>query len=923
MGRQAQSKRLPTEAQDLDNVYCTIERSIERRLGAEMVQDVGGSVTPVTDTGDKLWYHWFTISKQHRFLIILNRGASYKNSLLTISKLVDGRLSPVASSFITVEDDCFTYLKHNSSSNQDDIKAVAIGTSLLLLNTKVKAGFTSDGKDTFLKDLDGEPTTIQDTMGYEVVYETSASVDPKGDATIWSQYSIFISGDQVIDITDSPSAGIYGLWRVDQSVTTTVGPENNPPSKKYLLDIDKGTIPDITDDPSAILTDVEEGWTYIITKGGTPQANWGTFYPENATDYTDTDNAVDSLDDGYKIRCIDDTSGALVWTINKWRRVFDDKGNVRYTEFIPVKDNVYPDPDKPYLGQSLVDLTKLRLPPDPSDTGDRNNAESMLKSLYPNTGNSQGKGKVYYLAQTYGTTTPGYYRIKNTEKQPYLHKLRTPDKLSLLDRRRMPMQLDYDMDTEKWTLRVVGWDERRGGTEESNPGPSPFRHLNGDAREAEITSMSFYRDRLFLSSGDIMFTSRLGDFDNFWIKDPGTITSSDPIDISVSSNKYSPITTMIPFNDYLFINTKGDTQFELVGSENQITPFTAEIAPTTFYSTLSNIEPQLMGNQIYFFDAGRLYIYFGQDQTNINQAIDISTHCPGYLPDSPAAVTVSPAHNSIYFSDEDAPNHVYTYINRFAGDQVVQNSFYRHILSPNTKIKHLTVFDNYLYILADTGGSGLFLQRLPLDTTDYDASTYLLDNIFKSDEGSYDSETDTTEYTLPFPCSSIDTAVIDNPHPDAGVIYTVTIYTTQTETKVRIVGDTSNLPLVFGSSYTSKATLSTQFVRDERNNTVNGLLNIRSMSLRHVNSGSYSVSVVRRGRAKEAFTHTPYYTDSQTVSTFPLGWLDKDGEYLVRIFGMAEELDITIESDFISPFNITNIEFRGKFNKKDSLLERR
>jgi hypothetical protein len=57
--------------------------------------------------------------------------------------------------------------------------------------------------------------------------------------------------------------------------------------------------------------------------------------------------------------------------------------------------------------------------------------------------------------------------------------------------------------------------------------------------------------------------------------------------------------------------------------------------------------------------------------------------------------------------------------------------------------------------------------------------------------------------------------------------------------------------------------------------------------------------------------------------SFPLNSISDDGEHLVRVFGLSNEMDLKIISDTPLPLNITNIEFRGKFNKVDSVLERR
>ena len=57
-----------------------------------------------------------------------------------------------------------------------------------------------------------------------------------------------------------------------------------------------------------------------------------------------------------------------------------------------------------------------------------------------------------------------------------------------------------------------------------------------------------------MSSGDVIFSSRDGDFTDLQIEDPGIIVDTDPIDMP-PANKYTPITSMVPFNEYMFVNT--------------------------------------------------------------------------------------------------------------------------------------------------------------------------------------------------------------------------------------------------------------------------------------------------------------------------------------------------------------------------------
>ena len=127
---------------------------------------------------------------------------------------------------------------------------------------------------------------------------------------------------------------------------------------------------------------------------------------------------------------------------------------------------------------------------------------------------------------------------------------------------------------------------------------------------------------------------------------------TDPIDVAASSNKYTPITSMVPFNEYMFVNTNADTQYELMGSENQITPFTAQLQPMTFYSTAPLVDPLTLGNNIFFYDAQRLYLCLGRGGS-LATAQELSAHCPKYLPTNygATAMAAAPGHSPVVDAD--------------------------------------------------------------------------------------------------------------------------------------------------------------------------------------------------------------------------------------------------------------------------------
>ena len=139
-----------------------------------------------------------------------------------------------------------------------------------------------------------------------------------------------------------------------------------------------------------------------------------------------------------------------------------------------------------------------------------------------------------------------------------------------------------------------------------------------------------------------------------------------------------------------------------------------------------------------------------------------------------------------------------------------------------------------------------------------------------------------------------------------------------TFTTIKVEGNYTNdvFPkgeIYFGKKYVMNVELSPQFYRDDQNNVINGVLNLRTMHTRHFNTGSYEVAVQRRGRAenKTTFDVTQLGVFGQTLADTPL--YEERGELTSKVYGYASDVSIFIRSGDTTPCNITNIELRGKF----------
>lgn len=660
----------------------------------------------------------------------------------------------------------------------------------------------------------------------------------------------------------------------------------------------------------------------------------------------------------------------------------DDDGGA-LAQFIPVEDWRYPDSTRRYLGNKLADFSEFKFPPrasedtfdnDGTDAADYPNIDAQadpwpqpweifnlppvdmdtlvgetLEALYDDV-STNGKGKIYYVENSYAGEVPGYYIVKETANSPYVRLIRTPYEYSVLDADRFPKivkikEFDPVTGIETFTIQNMELEQRRSGSLNTNPGPEAFK----EGVQRPIKSMAFFRDRLFLSAADTVFSSRTGDFSDFWVQNPGVIADTDPIDIRLSTNKYAEVESMTPFSSSMFINTGSDIQFTLQGSENNITPFTAEISPSAFYSTSPLVDPVLLGSQIYFFAPKRAYVFFNDATVSINQAIEVSLNCPNYLPSTYGEIAVVPGYDSLCMIDSDNKKFLYMYTNRYRGADVAQNAFFRYIY--DVDIETVSSYDNDIYFVTrqifPSAGSDVYKYFLEYQKFyEDDLSVPRIDHQLEL------SESDATGGSITYNALRNETIIeythYGNPLPDilyigpsvqaesrAGEVINLASGLDSSVVKgVESVDGTLTIILngnftttgnyrrfIVGTSYNMTIELSPQYIRDQNQNVIEGVFSMRTLHLQHHNTGGYRVEKEIRGRRSTVLTFSPSELDESNVldpDDVPMPLYEKGGETFSKIMGYAAETGIFIVSDYPNPVNIAQIEIKGRFTNRTS-----
>ena len=965
VSRLAPVKRQPYEAEELDNVLISLERNVEKRAGFTVIpQDTIGAATYANGwdfssnntnpeliqlsslTPANLWYYWYNINEDTRFLIVVDFSASTKDSqlfymyqLLTTgqwqnvssstqwdptdttianSSVGNANNSTVVQAYATAQSisyatalsrgtlkrDSRNYITYNpfSKTPRESLKAVTLGSNVIILNTNVYAGFSSD-VDGFQFGLDGVVTGTVDTAGRKLTYYSAAKASKVYDVGADNAAG---GGDDVFlgYVPDSTSAGKYidvsdytyykaGLAYLGQKVNDVSAIKLPPQSDDWYSTNTNVTLTDTKASAMlALLYDSTHPFSTVVAGRG---KIYQTLYP------------FLNLSSGY-YRVISFSESEIYGFSTT---------SIAATALV--------------VGQSYKILAL-------GSTNWANVGLSGTAAVYSTfTATAVGTGT--------GTVTAAYAGVG----YPYLQKIRTPDEHSYIDPRRMPQRLVVTIVGTTPTVAVesMKWKPRESGTKDTNPGPSIFKTISGKAlKQVRIKSLSVFKDRLWFSADDIIFSSQLGEYESLFIDDPANIVDTDPIDIRSSSNTYAEIVSMSPFEDYLFVDTKANIQFQLTaGSDISIlSPTNVIVSPVTYYSTTPIIEPQTIGSQLYFFDAGRLYLYLGKDKLGLAKAVDVSASIPGYLPRNYKVACTAPSQDSIVCVDADNLNHIYVFTVRFSGERVVQSSFYRFVLDTASEIQTIQSYEDYLYVIIRNLDTNVFyFQKTDISTVDIEVPR--LDDmfIFRTKVGgtnpntSYNSTTNFTTFKIPFNLPYVKgTSLLvfgptngsgaswDDVSETLGTVVSCDVNDSGTFKELVVLGNYSydDYTVYIGNPFEMNITLGTLFLRDVNGQVVDGTLNIKTGVIRHNKSGPYTISVSSRFRTALESTFYPNYADLVLdEGSLPLSIVDNQGEFTFKVFGYSEITVISIIDSSVTPVNIVGLDFRGKFKQKSNVID--
>lgn len=487
----------------------------------------------------------------------------------------------------------------------------------------------------------------------------------------------------------------------------------------------------------------------------------------------------------------------------------------------------------------------------------------------------------------------------------------------------MPHVLTRDANGE-FTFKRADWVDRKVGDLDSVPMPSFVG--------AAIQDIFFHRNRLgFIADENVVF-SRASDFFIFWRSSATDLLDTDPIDVAVSHVKVSLLQHAVPFNETLLLFS-AQTQFRVSASE-LLTPKTVSISQTTEFECSLKARPVGIGRNVYFaFNRGRysgLREYYVDADTDTNDAADITSHVPKYVPGGVTKIAASSNEDVLACLSSSSRNQLFIYKFYWSGQEKLQSSWSEWTFSNDTEILNADFFDSELWMVIRRGDK-IFLESMDfspgalLDTNDL--VPFHVDRAVPETQCSvtYDDNADETTIFLPytFPYQDGLLRVITrsgDPRQREGRLMPI-VRETPGAGKVVVRGRVEKFYV--GLNYVMRYRFSTFTIREEASGggmqaVGEGRLQLRRASLTYDKSGYFRVEVTPLAR------DTYRYIYAGRV----LGKGDNklgvpaisSGRFGFPIMSKNDQVTIEILNDAVVPCGILSAEWEGFYTIRSKRL---
>ena len=477
-----------------------------------------------------------------------------------------------------------------------------------------------------------------------------------------------------------------------------------------------------------------------------------------------------------------------------------------------------------------------------------------------------------------------------------------------------------------FTFKAATWDARSKGDDDSNPFPS----IVGET----IKDIFFTKARLSFVAGEGVTMSEAGEFYNFFRTTVTTLVDGDPIDVGTNHTKVSVLRHAVPYQEQLLLFSD-QTQFRLTQGDI-LSPATVGIEPITEFESSIDAKPAAVGNFVFFAveksDYASLREYYVADDSQRNDAREVTGHVPAYLPGGISQIEGSSNEDVLILKSDGEPLRLFVYKYFWSANEKLQSSWSYWDFPDVTAILGYGFIRSTLYLVLKRA-DGVFIEKMELDVGSEDGTStgYNLRvdrKILSTDSrvsAVYNGGTDRTTYTFSDTTwKSVPKVVgVAGNSTDFPAGYYVPIYgnpSTYNANTIVVEGDTTADDFMFGLPFTSEYTVSKQIPRAPAEGGGNvpiteGRLQILWMNIRYSVTGYFKVQVTNQGRDMNE-----YEFNARTLATSELGIgeipISEEGTFRVPILSKNDRTSIKIVSDDVLPMRIISADWIGNMVQK-------
>jgi hypothetical protein len=494
-----------------------------------------------------------------------------------------------------------------------------------------------------------------------------------------------------------------------------------------------------------------------------------------------------------------------------------------------------------------------------------------------------------------------------------------PGLITRLDATTMPVALVRNPDTT-FELITLPWVDRVVGDDDSAPFPS--------ITNLKLSSMFYFRNRLGFLADENVLLSQAGDYFNLFKTTVTQVLDSDPVDVVAgdASGESSPVSILehaVAFDRKLVLFAR-NAQF-IMGADGILTPSTAVLDPVTAFQASAHCRPVSAGRFIYFaFDrdgASGVREFYVDGASQTEDAVEVTAHCPTFLPTGITSMTGSTLENIILAISEDTPNKLYTYKYFWGGEEKLQSAWGVWEFDADDVILSCDFFDNIAYMVVQRT-DGYHLQRVRfrpgLEDTGLDYFT-LLDRRVQAGEytAAYDGVNDRTDFTLPY-LAPTDTQVVtvyspgDLHAPGQNLSVTVT-----GPYVVSVPGDVTTWDVVIGVPYEQEFQLTrpypmTQSATGGLTANTEATLKVRDYSLDFANTGYFKATFTPKHRTPVVKEFSGKILGATALSIPPL----EEGTFRIKTKTKNSLWSLTITNNSPFPSSFLAASWRGLVESK-------